>query len=93
MPEDNLYDQTWDEELSKLEHDFTEKEKFFLNKLKEELKFIIEVIKEQENFTNLHDELHEERIYTNIPGNIKITFTGIIDKIKYKNMEFLGKKY
>lgn len=84
MPEDNLYDQTWNEELSKLDHDFTEKEKFFLNKLKEELKFIIEVIKDQENFTNLHDELHEERVYTNIEGNIKITFTGIIDKIKYK---------
>ena len=84
MPEDNLYDQTWNEELSKLDHDFTEKENFFLNKLKEELKFIIEVIKDQENFTNLHDELHEERVYTNIEGNIKITFTGIIDKIKYK---------
>ena len=84
MPEDNLYEQTWNEELSKLDHDFTEKENFFLNKLKEELKFIIEVIKEQENFTNLHDELHEERVYTNIEGNIKITFTGIIDKIKYK---------
>lgn len=84
MPEDNLYDQTWNEELSKLDHNYTEKEKFFLNKLKEELKFIIEVIKEQENFTNLHDELHEERVYTNIEGNIKITFTGIIDKIKYK---------
>lgn len=84
MPEDNLYEQTWNEELSKLDHDFTAKENFFLNKLKEELKFIIEVIKEQENFTNLHDELHEERVYTNIEGNIKITFTGIIDKIKYK---------
>ena len=84
MPEDNLYEQTWNEELNKLNHNFTEKEKFFLNKLKEELKFILEVIKEQENFTNLHDELHEERVYTNIEGNINITFTGIIDKIKYK---------
>ena len=84
MPDENNYDLVWNEELNKINHEFTEKEKFFLNKLKEELKFIIEVIKEQENFTNLHDELHEERIYTNIPGNIKITFTGIIDKIKYK---------
>ncbi|MDE5888409.1 MAG: PD-(D/E)XK nuclease family protein, partial [Bacilli bacterium] len=52
--------------------------------LKEELKFIIEVIKEQENFTELHEELHEEKIYTSISGDMKITFTGIIDKIKYK---------
>ena len=83
MPDENNYENVWNEELNKLEHEFTIKENFFLNKLKEELKFIIEVIKEQENFTNLHDELHEERIYTNIEGNIKITFTGIIDKIKY----------
>lgn len=85
MPDENNYENVWNEELNKLEHEFTIKENFFLNKLKEELKFIIEVIKEQENFTNLHDELHEERIYTNIEGNIKITFTGIIDKIKYNS--------
>lgn len=84
MPEETDYDKVWAEELTKLNHEFTIKENFFLRKLKEELKFIIKVIKEQENFTDLHDELHEERVYTNIPGNIKITFTGIIDKIKYK---------
>ena len=84
MPEETDYDKVWTEELTKLNHEFTIKENFFLRKLKEELKFIIKVIKEQENFTDLHDELHEERVYTNIPGNIKITFTGIIDKIKYK---------
>ena len=84
MPEETDYDKVWTEELTKLNHEFTIKENFFLRKLKEELKFIIKVIKEQENFTDLHDELHEERVYTNVPGNIKITFTGIIDKIKYK---------
>lgn len=78
------YDELWSNEVNNLNHEFNSKEIFFLNKLKEELKFIIEVIKEQENFTNLHDELHEERIYTSISGDIKITFTGIIDKIKYK---------
>lgn len=80
------YDELWNREVIALNHEFTNKETFFLNKLKEELKFIIEVIKEQENFTNLHDELHEERIYTSISGNMKITFTGIIDKIKYKEI-------
>lgn len=78
------YNELWNNEVASLNHEFTNKEFFFLNKLKEELKFIIEVIKEQENFTELHDELHEERIYTSISGDIKITFTGIIDKIKYK---------
>ena len=80
------YDELWNQELSNLNHEFTNSEKFFLSKLKEELLFIIETIKDQENFTNLHDELHEERIYTSLSGNMNITFTGIIDKIKYKNM-------
>lgn len=79
------YDDLWEQEIKALNHEFTSKENFFLIKLKEELSFIIEVIKNQENFTNLHDELHEERIITNIEGNIEIKFTGIIDKIKYKN--------
>ena len=78
------YDELWDEELKALDHDFTFKERFFLTKLKQELSFIIDVIKEQEKYTNLHDELHEERVYINLKGDIKITFTGIIDKIKYK---------
>ena len=78
------YDDLWNQEVIALNHEFNSKEKFFLVKLKEELKFILEVISNQENFTNLHDELHEERIITNIKGNIEIKFTGIIDKIKYK---------
>lgn len=78
------YDELWDKELKALDHDFTFKERFFLTKLKQELSFIIDVIKEQEKYTNLHDELHEERVYINLKGDIKITFTGIIDKIKYK---------
>lgn len=83
---DSNYDELWNQELTNLNHEFSNKEKFFLSKLKEELLFIIETIKDQENFTNLHDEFHEERIYTSLSGNMKITFTGIIDKIKYKNM-------
>lgn len=80
------YDELWNQELTNLNHEFNNKEKFFLSKLKDELLFIIETIKDQENFTNLHDELHEERIYTSLSGNMNITFTGIIDKIKYKDM-------
>ena len=78
------YEELFEEEKSKLKSDFTNQELFFLQKLKEELKFIVDIIQNQENFTNLHNELHEERVYTNIEGSIKITFTGIIDKIKYK---------
>lgn len=78
------YDELWEQEVNALNRLFTPKEQFFLKKLKKELEFIIEVIKDQENFTNLHDELHEERVYVSLSGEMKITFTGIIDKIKYK---------
>ncbi len=84
LNEELNYEELWNQELTNLNHEFNNKEKFFLSKLKEELLFIIETIKEQENFTNLHNELHEERIYTSLSGNMNITFTGIIDKIKYK---------
>lgn len=78
------YDELWNQEINNIEHEFTPKEQFFLKRLKTELAFIIETIKEQENFTDLKDELHEERVYTSLSGNMQITFTGIIDKIKYK---------
>ena len=87
LNQDFEYEILWTQEVNNLNHEFNSKEKFFLTKLKEELKFIIEVIQNQENFTNLHDELHEERIYTSLSGNMNITFTGIIDKIKYKEQQ------
>lgn len=83
------YDKLWNEEVTKLSnnHEWSSKEKFFLTKLKEELKFIIEVIQNQENFTYLHDELHEEQIEVYLKGDISIRFIGFVDKIKYKERE------
>lgn len=59
------------------------KEYFFTSKLKEDLKFIIETLKEQNNYTKLNSELYEQKIFINKDHNIKVTFMGIIDKIKY----------
>lgn len=87
LNQDFDYETLWNEELNKLEHEWNSKEKFFLTKLKEELKFIIEVIQNQENFTNLHDELHEEQIEVYLKGDISIRFIGFVDKIKYKERE------
>ena len=78
------YDELWNQELSNLNVQFNNQELFFLEKLHDELLFIIDTLKEQETYTDLHDELHEEKVYTSISGDIKITFSGIIDKIKYK---------
>jgi ATP-dependent helicase/DNAse subunit B len=87
LNQDFDYEKLWTQELNNLKHEFNSKENFFLTKLKEELKFIIEVIQNQENFTNLHDELHEEQIEVYLKGDISIRFVGFVDKIKYKERE------
>jgi ATP-dependent helicase/DNAse subunit B len=79
------YDELWEQELKTQE--FNTKELFFLEKLHDELAFVIEVLKEQENYTELNNELHEEQVFTSLSGDMKITFTGYIDKIKYKEEE------
>ena len=60
------------------------KEKFFLNKLKDELKFVIDTIKYQNSFSSLDKALYENKVYVNKEGNVKLTFTGTIDKLLYK---------
>ena len=60
------------------------KERFFLNKLKDELKFVIDTIKYQNTFSSLDKALYENKIYVNKSGSIRLTFTGTIDKLLYK---------
>jgi len=80
------FEELWIQEKKEIGRDFTSKEEFFLEKLRDELEFVIETIEYQETLTDLHDELHEEKIYTSINGNTSITFMGIVDKIKYKEV-------
>ncbi len=80
------FEELWIQEKKEIGRDFTSKEEFFLEKLRDELEFVIETIEYQETLTDLHDELHEEKIYTSINGNTNITFMGIVDKIKYKEV-------
>lgn len=62
--------------------DWTNKEIFFLKKLKEELYFVIDTLSYQNRFTTLKNTLCEEKMYVNPSSNI--VFNGIIDKIMYK---------
>ena len=80
------FEELWIQEKKEIGRDFTSKEEFFLEKLRDELGFVIETIEYQETLTDLHDELHEEKIYTSVNGNTNITFMGIVDKIKYKEV-------
>ena len=65
---------------------FTYKEQYFIKKLKKELIFTIDVINKQNNDTSLNKELYEQKIYVNKDRNIKINFMGVIDKIKYQEI-------
>lgn len=63
---------------------YTSKEAFFLKKLKQEIYFVLNTIKEQNTYTSLNQEEYEQKIFKSISGDLKITFMGILDKIKYK---------
>ena len=65
----------------------TYKEKFFIEKLKQELLFIINAIKQQQKFTEFDNILLEEEVWIDLSkDNYKITFKGIIDKLMYKKI-------
>lgn len=64
--------------------DLSNKELFLINKLKDELLFVIETIKQNDKYSKLNEALYEQKIYIDKSRDIKITFMGIIDKLKYK---------
>ncbi len=67
-----------------MEREYSYKERFFLNCLKEELKFDIEVIKKQEEEIGLKEVLREEEIEIPLSADMPSTFYGIVDKIFYQ---------
>lgn len=64
--------------------ELSSKEKFFINKLKEDLLFTIDTINNHNSNSNYDKSLYEQKIYVNKDRNIKVSFMGIIDKINYK---------
>lgn len=70
--------------LDNQKYQFSNKEIFFIEKLKNELKFIIDTIKKQYQNLNLNQALYEQKIFIDKSTSIKVTFMGIIDKILYK---------
>ena len=77
------FDKYWNIEACKYE--FTSSKLVLLNKLKEELKYDIEIIKKQENYSKMDEYMFENRFSLNL-SNSKgkdVKFTGVIDKIIY----------
>ena len=83
------FDKEYEESIKELE--MTNKDKFFINKLKEELRFVIETINKQYKYMSFDKSIEEERVAINFDKTIKITFKGFIDKALYKEED--GKVY
>ena len=75
----------FDKEYENFQKDytFTNKEQFFIDKLKPDLLFIINTIKEFKKLTGLNNEMHEEKINIELLENPHVTFKGFVDKIMY----------
>ena len=71
------------------ERSFTEKESFYLGKLRKELQIIVEWIKEFDKETGLTNVCTEKNIIIDKSKDIKVIFKGFVDKIMYK--EYDGK--
>lgn len=80
---ENNYDfgKDYNEYLSNYE--LNNKDRFFVNKLKEDLLFIIETIKKQYSYSNFKDAKYENKFSINKDSNIKVNFIGYIDKLLY----------
>ena len=61
----------------------SDKELFFLNKLKEELPYLINIIRKQNDYIILKKRKYEEAIEIKYHNKIDITFKGVIDKVIY----------
>ena len=75
------FDSVFTKEMKPFQWD--QKEHFFLVKLKEELKFIIQTLYEQKRKTSFTDSFYEKRITLDQKRSLDIRFTGIIDRMDY----------
>lgn len=77
------FDTSWNQSIQNQKYEFVEKDYFFLNILKEELIFIIDVIKEEKDYSSLQKALYEKKIVIPIDEINNVIFKGFVDKIQY----------
>lgn len=87
-----MYDETFDFESEYTNFlsskNLSNEDKYYSAKLKKDLKFVIDVIKEQESHSKLCQTMTEKKIFVDLSNDVKVTFMGVIDKIKYKDDEY-----
>lgn len=79
------FDSTWIDTLERQEFPFGNMENFYLGILKEELRFIIDNLNVQRNYTKLDSALYEQRIEVPVDGQDGVIFKGFVDKILYNS--------
>lgn len=77
------FESSWNTALKHNERKFNHMEEFYLGLLKEELKTIVDNLKEQTAHTELKNALYEKRITVPLDDEGKIIFKGFVDKILY----------
>ena len=76
------YKKYWNNYINELQ--LSNKEKFLINELENNMIFTIETIKKHLKYCSLTNTLYEKKIYVN--KNSTITFMGIIDKLMYEEV-------
>lgn len=78
---DTPIDEVYDEYISNSNNEFTNKEKYFIENLREEIHFIIDIIREQYKYSSHKEVLHEQNYKIPINREISTNIVGFIDKI------------
>ena len=83
------YETAWNNKVEKYsnKYEFTKSDLFFLDILKDELVLIIDVIKNQLNYTQLKQSMYEKPILIEINKDLHIMFKGFVDKILYDDFD------
>lgn len=69
------------------DYQFNNMEKFFINKLADDLFFVIKTIKEYQINTGLNQELYEQQISVSLEKKPEVEFKGFIDKLIYRKKD------
>ncbi len=86
--DDYNFEENFKKYVNESKYEFTISDKFFLNKVKEDLMLLIDTIKNHLNYTQLTKSMYEKEVIVNINDRLGIRFKGIIDKVLYE--EFNG---
>lgn len=73
--------------IDESKYEFTISDKFFLNKVKQDLILLIDTIKNHMNYTQLSKSMYEKEVIVNINERLGIRFKGIIDKVLYEEFD------